>query len=524
MASIRITNFRGMIPKLAPQLLPEGFASDAVDCRFMAGELRPEFADVTAETLQTSNPKTIYPYRGQWLEWANRVSIIASPVYEDQYTRIYYTGDGTPKVRSVLDETESVRRIGISAPTQKPSVSREGGPPDPDYVTSRAYCYTYVSPFGEEGPPSPPSENVDVSPATEYVKVSGFVQLVDPDMPIEKYRIYRTVTGSEGTEYQFVADIPADSGAVYDDHLLDEETGDVLPSDNWYPPVDGLSGICLCPGGFAVGFAGKDVYFSVTALPHAWPAAWAVPMPDDIVAVAPMGNSVIVMTVRGTFLVTGSSQDSMSVAQIAGNLPCISAASVVAAAGMVFYASPDGLVGVNGTEATLMTKHLYDRQDWQALNPDTLLSHFWDNCYYGFTDTAAFAIDFSSDRPDVARLSISPSAVYVDDFADRFYYAYGTELRYIGVGGTRKGATWTSRLTMFPREVAFAWVRVQAEAYPLALRAEGEHGAAIELVIYDNRARRAQAVRAQKNWTIGVYTNVPVQELAMAETLEEIAG
>ena len=41
MATIRISEFRGLVPKSDPRNLQQGFASRAVDVRFDAGDLSP---------------------------------------------------------------------------------------------------------------------------------------------------------------------------------------------------------------------------------------------------------------------------------------------------------------------------------------------------------------------------------------------------------------------------------------------------------------------------------------------------
>jgi len=66
---------------------------------------------------------TIYPWRRnggtQWLGWNTDVDVVQSPVAEDSYERIYYTGDGVPKIKGWDggEVTKNMERPTATAPT-----------------------------------------------------------------------------------------------------------------------------------------------------------------------------------------------------------------------------------------------------------------------------------------------------------------------------------------------------------------------------------------------------------------------
>ncbi len=102
---MKITNFLGRFPRRSAELLPDTAAQVAANCKLYSGDLipYPEPA-ATGDTVRTGGVKTLYamkdPTTGDpvFLSWANDVNIAVPTVILDDDQRIYYTGDGFPKV------------------------------------------------------------------------------------------------------------------------------------------------------------------------------------------------------------------------------------------------------------------------------------------------------------------------------------------------------------------------------------------------------------------------------------------
>lgn len=90
-----ITTFRGEIPKAHPRQLPEGFAQIAQQTRLERGVLTPYRTPVLDKQLAASY-QTIYRAPEGWLGWTADVDVVPGPVATD---RLYYTGNGLPKMR-----------------------------------------------------------------------------------------------------------------------------------------------------------------------------------------------------------------------------------------------------------------------------------------------------------------------------------------------------------------------------------------------------------------------------------------
>lgn len=103
MPSRKIQKFLGIAPRISPELLPDAAAQTCVNAKLYSGDLIPYHASAEAgETNASAAEKTIYPlYDGstkKWLSWGTDVDVAVASSQNDDSQRIYYTGDGAPKV------------------------------------------------------------------------------------------------------------------------------------------------------------------------------------------------------------------------------------------------------------------------------------------------------------------------------------------------------------------------------------------------------------------------------------------
>lgn len=186
--------FSGMRPMIGARLLKEWEAQAAENCKLFGGELsawgRP--TDVTTPTkavngdvlaiFRMSDGSTDY-----WLNWNTDVDCVRGPVAEDVTQRIYFTGDGEPRVSNLTlatsgsDFPTAWYVLGVYPPQTAPTVGNTGGSAS---NVSYAFCYTLVTAWGEESQPSPatvhtaPSDTtwnlsgMDVAPLNTY-SISG---------------------------------------------------------------------------------------------------------------------------------------------------------------------------------------------------------------------------------------------------------------------------------------------------------------------------------------------------------------
>jgi hypothetical protein len=92
---------------------------------------------------------------------------------------------------------------------------------------------------------------------------------------------------------------------------------------------------------------------------------------------------VVVATRGKPAIIIGASPDRMEVVKLEVPYACTSAKSIVDMGEFAVYASPAGLVSISGNTATLLTKDLLTREQWDAYDPQHLVGGTFDGKYVG---------------------------------------------------------------------------------------------------------------------------------------------
>ncbi len=240
-------------------------------------------------------------------------------------------------------------------------------------IEPRAYVYTWITEYGEEGPPSPPTIVNGWSNGTWTI--SMFTPPPDEmgvTRNITTTRIYRTVPSTTGqTTYFFITDIPV-LQETYIDVVPDPTVAlnTILPSVLWTPPPEGLQGIMSMPNGMAVGFRGNEIWFAEPYRPHAWPAAYVLTTEFPIVGIGVTGQAVVACTSAAPYTAIGVNPSSMSLTKALSPEPCLSRGSIVSTDEGVYFCSTNGLIKVdqNGVAGNT-TEAWITRERWRELTP-----------------------------------------------------------------------------------------------------------------------------------------------------------
>jgi hypothetical protein len=202
---IKIEPFGGMIPAVAPQLLPETNAEATENVMLDDGRLRGRRIPRFVHTLANATTRSIYriPLAGVlavniptslWMEFNGlNVSVIKNPNTETAEELYYWSGDtpiDTPRYNALsrMRATPPIDSLilGVPSPSQTPTVVPSGGA---SLVTeARSYVYTYVSVFGEEGPPSLPT-------AVTTGKIDDTWAVTMTDAPTDRGPTQKAITG-----------------------------------------------------------------------------------------------------------------------------------------------------------------------------------------------------------------------------------------------------------------------------------------------------------------------------------------
>ena len=398
MAKIRVMNFGGMVPLQDLGLLPDNYARAATNCQLYSGAIEGWRMPTIRRSLTTPGNKTAFRIpatalsvgfdaTSTWVESSEYdVQLLKSSVQQDTHRRFYRTDSAGAYYNTYarIAAGSAWYILGIPTPPTAPSISSKSGGVS-SVTEARTYVFTWLSAYGEEGPPSPP--------VTDTGKVDDTWNLSIPAIGgdatgrnITHTRIYRTITSTTGsTSYFRVAEITVATTTYADTTTTTAlARNSILQSTNWSAPPSGLQGLVQMPNGIMAGFVGNDVYFSVAYRPHAWPTAFIYTVDYPIVGLGVIGNSLVVCTTANPAIISGSTPGSMSMTRIDTPVPCVSRGSVVSGLDGVYFASEDGLVRVNSSGVEIVTASYISKHEWTSYYPEYIRGVAYRGGYLGW--------------------------------------------------------------------------------------------------------------------------------------------
>ena len=418
-------NFKGLMPRYDSHLLGDGFATTAKDVNLWHGTLRPFREKKLCKALREST-KSVFYDNCCWKEFDKCVEFTRM---NTTCGRQVVTGLYDYPATSCSDECNPKWiRLGLPSPKGTLNVERL----DPlkeitdcyaenlidaiDYKrVSRTYVYTYVNSCCDEGPPSYPSEHIDVDDGSR-VMLSGFTT-PPAEYDVNKIRIYRLASGFDQTnttidsfmiddknalsEFYLVAEVDINAGAYVDDKH-DYELGYALESQEYAEPPKDLRGIISVDGTQLAGYTGGNkIRFSTPNFPHAWQEADELTIPDTVQGIIEFNHDVIVLTCGAVYVVEPIADcktvGCRKVTKTLEDYPLISCCGghgyTMTPKGVVFV-SVEGLILTDGFRATNITSPYFAPDDWQALHPDRMSVVYNRDSIYFFSDVAGYCLQF----------------------------------------------------------------------------------------------------------------------------------
>lgn len=425
-------------------------------------------------------------------------------------------------------------------------------------LEARSYVYTYVTSFGEESAPSPPSAIVQALDG-DTINITG---MAAPPSPYDAYMsggyyyIYRTVTGTNETSFLYVDKVNAGT-ANYSDSKDVLALGDELLTTDWATPPTGLKGIVTLSNGSCAGFVGRTVYISEPYQPHAWPYSKRVDA--DIVALAPVSDATIVLTNEVPYIITGTSPQAMAVRKLDFDAPCVSAQSVAISRDTVVYASTDGLAAINSQGYSILTEPYMSKREWQLLAPETIHGVLWDQKYfcffegtrvvgdsyyskrvlqnqdtrivagYGFAQAGLLIFDPRDPAVGMSTYRLFSNAIHYAPLTDRLYYYDSATASICEWNGNPQDASkqeyrWVSGIQKMDYPCNLGAARVVADNYPVTftLYAEGQQKA--KVVVQNSETFRLPAGYMASEFQVWLESIYQVHSVQVAETTWEISA
>jgi hypothetical protein len=261
----------------------------------------------------------------------------------------------------------------------------------------RAYVTTWVSTYGEEGPPSPPVVVAGPPNASWGLTIpAAAAGDLGTNRTLAYTNIYRTITSDAGVATYFYVGQVAVATLSYADTKSDITVAaqGELTSTNWSAPPTDLQGFVAMPNGILAGWRENEVWFCEPYRPHAWPAQYTLVTDFPIVGLGVIGQTLVVCTQGYPVTVSGIHPSSMAESRIASLEPCLSRGSILSTTEGVYYASPNGLVFVGAGTLTNLTKQLITKDKWHDLaTAATLRAARLGTAYFAFGSTTSGSFD-----------------------------------------------------------------------------------------------------------------------------------
>lgn len=539
MSVISIKAFEGLRPVRDPLLLRESEATVSLNTQLSTGALTALKSATTLKALTKAAPLTLFRYgtsgveTDYWLEFLADTDVMRSPVVDDAYARLYWTDGGTPQyapnnlILSGASYPGASYNLGIPKPAAAPVVSTFTAATTTSTDT-RAYVYTYVSAYGEEGPPSAASSIVTLDPSLP-VGLTGMSVAPSGPYNITLKRLYRTSYSGTTSEFQFVAEFPV-ANTTYADTIIQAALGEVLPSEDWVAPPTGLKGLKMLANGAAIGFVGNVAHLSEPNLPHAWPHKY--PIDEQIVGIGVFRQSAVLLTNSFPYLISGADPRAMSIEKMELPQACVSKRSIVDTGDGVLYASPDGLVSISSSGVALVTKDLLTREQWQAYNPSSIFAYSHDNRYHMFYTTSGgvrgmVIFDFSNQGAAMQQSDINTStavtAGYHDARTDTLYLAQGTNIVRFNAG-TALSYTWRSKVFRTPAPLNFGTAQVRAAAYPVTFKLYADAALKHTQTVSSASPFRLPSGYVSADWEVELTGTATVTQVSFATSVAELSS
>ena len=498
MTAININDFGGMLPIKDAKLLAPNMSSLCYNTWLYDGTLKGLKPNTLLYTvLDPINTKKVYripndmtvngPHdfsNSTWLEFPEAdTDVFKAPVINDSFQRFYWVSPNIPPRFNTFTRIQAGNvglntsfKLGVPAPVAAPAVSVSGGTSTTALV--RAYVYTWVNAFGEEGPPSPSTLVTGIldSQWTIGLVAPNTLQLFDIAPPI-KTRVYRTVTSSTGVAtFSFVTEVPIATLSFLDSVPDTTATGaGTLPSTSWTAPP-ALQGIVVMPNGMLAGWLGRDIYFCEPYRPHAWPVGYAVSVESNIVGLGVLNTTLLIATTGRPYTASGINPASITLSKIPIIEPCTSRASILSTLQGVYYASRNGVVMASPGLVTNAFANIIDYRNWrQLIDPYGIRMVKYQNGLMALPSATSatqngFLSDISSEKTAFALLTVPfpVQSVTTDVWSGEALVLYNNgvylfdDTRAITPGAFE----WHSKEFVMKQKLNFAAMRVYFEPLP----------------------------------------------------------
>lgn len=510
--------------------VPGPVAGNSQHLTYWTGEDWPRYTDNSIATGEGVLPNASYRLGVPAPEFGPHAELIYEPPEEPVQPLPPDPDPDEPK--------EPYEREDGDGPDEPDEPDEPDGPPTGDVVdasteTDRDYVVTFIHQLGSlemEGPPSPPSRIVTVPGELGFgVKLSNIAQPPSGPYPAASKRLYRRIYSGGLTQFALVTELGAND-SEYEDTLPDAEIpGDLLISENFYPPLEKMHSLGVLTNGIMFGAHDNDVCISEPYLPHAWSPFARYPLPNDVVGLGQADSNIVAVTLKNPYIITGFNPSNMSVVELKMDQGCLSKRSIVSGLFGCIYASPDGLVIITGGASRTLTDGLITQKQWQGMNPASMISAVnEDLLIVSFTHLdgtrGSFIIDPQQIEAGIRFTDQHFTAHHHDGLLDSLL-VYDPEQDAIALWneGAELPYTWRSRLNLMPTPMCFRCARIESAGYEsLTFRLYVDGQLKHEHDVTDDKPFRLPSGYRSRQFQVELTGTDEVRQLCIAESPHEL--
>src|ERR1017187_1029402 len=391
MTAFKLENFGGIRPRVSAHLLPNNAAVSAENTKLLEGELRGYHNPVLLKDLSGFGFTIGRAYRipasvtlgvDAWMAWQSpNTDIVRSPVLGDVYNRYYWASDnGVPMYNTLarIISNSAPWYLGVPQPASKLTVGATGGS---GATETRSYTYTFVTAYLEEGPPALPATATEYSNASSWNLSTGSTTWTDgTHRNIAYVNIYRTVPNSSNPAFFFVAQIPIATWIAASGTYSDTSTNLAVSLNNTldfidnFPPPANMQGLALMPGGFLLGWQGRNLLMTEPYMPWAWNPTYNLATEFEIVGIVVWSQTAIICTTSNLYLGSGSTPQAFTLQKLDGVTPCLSRRGIVSTVSGAYFPTVDGLAMFNVNGLNTITQPILTKEEWATFGPTTFLA------------------------------------------------------------------------------------------------------------------------------------------------------
>jgi len=220
--------------------------------------------------------------------------------------------------------------------------------------------------------------------------------------------------------------------------------------------------------------------------------------------------------------VTGTEPINMSAMKLEFHQSCVAPRSMTSVGHGVVWASPDGLAYTGTMGTRVLTQNLMLREDWQALNPSTMVGAFHDGLYFCLFQGGGFVID-PANPTGLYFFDSAHTAAFVDTVQDALFLLNGTSIQKWDHGAAPMTARAKSKLFTAVNPVSFACVDLIGDG-PATVTVHADGVAQSTQTISISDVMRLPSASTFLSWQLEVQTTGTVQAVRMAQGVRELSG